>query len=962
MRLLLLFLTLFIALSLHSQTFSNGFNFYLPPNDSTTQRFLPVFPKKTVDQFVSVDANGHFTAGGQPIRFWGMNMAYGACFPDYNDAPVVAARLRKMGVNLVRFTLMDSPWTDEDGTIFFGQSSTQVLSFFNLDKLNFFIAQLKNEGIYINLILQDTRTFREGDGVLHADSIYQTAKAVSMFDRHLIDLQKNFALQLLTSLNPYLGHPLAEDPVLAMVDITNENTLYGYWKSDWLRHQSQGGDLIQRHVDTLDLRWNLFLQNKYASQSELESAWNQSAGTGGQNEQVSNGGFESGNPVANFTVELHDVAQATVSADPTNPYEGSFSGRVDVLNATSTNWHIQFKQVGASLQALKTYQITFAARADAAKDILLVASRDNAPYTYYDSKSIPLSTAWQEYSFTFTAPEDNDANFRLGFQFNGQEGSYWFDQLSMTEADIAGLLPGEALAQGNIRRLDYSERGSFTPQRVADMAEFYMALQSEYFDGMYDYLKNELGVVANISGSNTWSGINDIYTVRNLDYVNDQSSWDYIQYPNGWSLSDWQIVNEPMVRSGWGSIPSLFSGLAIQGKPYTVSSYAHPFPNRYQVEMMPWMTAYASLHDAGAITYYYYNDDPENWSSDRVEDFYSLHRNTAQMALSPLYAFAFRNGLVAPAQQVATVAYSLPYLRSVPFSDNGGRWGKYIPYNSSVAFYSSVRSSFGGNGLPDLAPVNALVGSDLSTDTDETSIDFGLGILKTESPQFISVCGFMDENQVDAGALKVLSANDFGVVSWLSLDGGALPQAKESLLAISSKLQNSNMAWAGTTTINDNWGGQPTELFPLQLTLELAVEADYIQLFPLTGKGEAGTAKIILPTAPGQFLVNIDQSEDQTTWFGLEALDGPLSSHEANAAGIHLFPNPATDHLHLQWPSGTALSGLSLCSLDGKLLRSWETEGLPSWTMDVSDLAAGVYCLKLQLEGGVVVRRVVVGR
>ncbi len=962
MRPFLLFFALFISLSLHAQTFSNGFQFYLPPDDSTTQRFLPEFPKKTVDEFVTVDADGHFSAGGQPIRFWGMNMAYGACFPDYNDAPMIAARLRKMGVNLIRFTLMDSPWTDEDGTIFFGQSSTQVLSFFNLDKLNFFIAQLKNEGIYVNLILQDARTFREGDGVLYADSIYQTAKAVSMFDRHLIALQKNYALQLLTSVNPYLGHPLAEDPVLAMVDITNENTLYGYWKSDWLRLQSQGGDLIQRHIDTLDLRWNQFLQNKYASQTALETAWNQSAGTGGQNEQVNDGSFESGDPAANFAVELHDVAQATVTADPVNAYEGSFSGRVDVLTATSTNWHIQFKQVGATLEAFKTYQITFAARADAAKDILVVASRDNAPYTYYDSKTIPLGTAWQEYTFTFTAPEDNDASFRLGFQFNNQEGSYWFDNLSMTDADIAGLLPGESLAQGNIRRLDYSERGSYSPQRVADMAEFYMALQSEYFDGMYGYLKNELGVAANITGSNTWSGINDIYTARHLDYVNDESTWDYIQYPNGWSPSDWQIENAPMVRSGWGSIPSLFGGLAIKGKPYTVSSYAHPFPNRYQTEMMPWMTAYASLHDASAINYFYYNDDPENWASDRVDDYHSLHRNTAQMALSPLYSFAFRNGLVAPAQQVAEVEYSLPYLRSVPFYDDGGRWGKFIPYSSGVAFYSSVRSSFGGTGSPDVAPVNGLIGNDLSTDTEETSIDFDQGILKTESPQFISVCGFINENEVDAGALKVLSANDFGVVSWLSLDGEALSQSDESLLAISSKLQNTNMAWAGTTTINDNWGGQPTELFPMQLTLELAVEADYLQLYPLSGKGEAGIAKIILPTAPGLFLLNMDQSEDPTTWFGLEALHGPLSSEEAIPGSIAVFPNPASGTVFVQWPSGTEVAEISLTGLDGRLLRTWKTEGLQSWRIDVSDLAAGVYCLKVQMEGRVLVRRVVVGR
>ena len=960
MRPLSLLLSLLFPILLSAQSFDNGFNFYLPHDDSTTQRFLPKFPKKAADSYVTVGPDGMFMADGQPIRFWGMSMAYGACFPDKDDAPIIAARLRKMGVNLVRFTLMDAPWAGEDESIFFGDDITQVLNPFNLDKLHFFIAQLKNEGIYSNLVLHHNRRFKEDDGVLYADSM-NTSRAVNMFDGHLIKLQKDHALYLLTPPNPYTDLSLAEDPAVAMIDISNHNTLYGYWKSDWLRHNSQGGVLIQRHIDTLDLHWNEFLQNKYTSQTDLENVWNQTAGTGGQNEQVTDGGFESGDPAANYIMELHDVAQATITADTDNPFEGNYSGRVDVLNVTNTNWHVQFKQIGATLAALKTYQITFAARAEDNRDIIVVASRDNAPWNGYGSKTISLSTDWQEYTFTFTADEDNDANFRLGFQFNGQVGSYWFDNLSMTDADIPGVLPGESLADGNIRRMDYSERFDYSPHRMADNTEFYLTLQTRFFDEMYAYLKDDLGVQGNITASNTWSGISDIYTARNMDYVSDQSSWDYIRYPNGWSTSDWYIENEPMVKSGgWTVIEPMFGGVAMKDKPYIISSYDQPFPHRYQTEMMPWMTAYGSFHNANAINFYYYNDEGDSWTADIVDDYYSLHRNIAQMVLSPAYSYAYRHGLLATANQTFELEYSLPYLRALPFSDFHGRWGKYIPYNSRLAYTYGLRiAGFGGTGAPDIGQLPTAQGSVATTDNNETVIDFDQGVLKSVTPEFVSVCGFMDEQTVDAGALKVNSSNGFGVVAWLSLTGEPLGHSNESLLSISSQLQNTNMMWNGLNTINDNWGSAPTEMFPLNLELELELDADYLYVFPLSAIGEVGEPKVVLPSNDGQFLLNIDQSEDETTWYGIEAGMG-TPTEELLQGSISVYPNPSTEVVFVKWPEAMAIEQVTLVAADGKAMGAWKMDRMTNLRVEIGHLPKGVYFLKMKNRDGVYLEKLIV--
>src|ERR1700692_749046 len=52
----------------------------------------------------------HFcrSSDGTPVRLFGVNLAFGANFPEEADAPKIAKRLRRLGVNLVRCHHMDS--------------------------------------------------------------------------------------------------------------------------------------------------------------------------------------------------------------------------------------------------------------------------------------------------------------------------------------------------------------------------------------------------------------------------------------------------------------------------------------------------------------------------------------------------------------------------------------------------------------------------------------------------------------------------------------------------------------------------------------------------------------------------------------------------------------------------------------------------------------------------------------
>ena len=66
---------------LMAQDFEGGFSFYLPSDDGSSQRFLPEFPANPIRDFITIDGDGHFTDAGTPIRFWGVNLTTGSCFP-----------------------------------------------------------------------------------------------------------------------------------------------------------------------------------------------------------------------------------------------------------------------------------------------------------------------------------------------------------------------------------------------------------------------------------------------------------------------------------------------------------------------------------------------------------------------------------------------------------------------------------------------------------------------------------------------------------------------------------------------------------------------------------------------------------------------------------------------------------------------------------------------------------------
>ncbi len=202
------------------------FSFVIPDSDTTQNVVDMSFLNNEIagaSGFVKVE-NGHFVDGrGAGIRFFGTNLTFNSCFPEKATAVMIAGRLRKLGMNVVRFHHMDNQ--PVPGGIW--NTSMKDLDPGQLDKLDWLVYQLKLHGIYSNINTHVSRNYPGCD--YKGIGQFNYGKGIDQFYRPYIDMQKDYATKLLTHKNPYTGTTYNEEPAVAFVEVNNENSLISNW-------------------------------------------------------------------------------------------------------------------------------------------------------------------------------------------------------------------------------------------------------------------------------------------------------------------------------------------------------------------------------------------------------------------------------------------------------------------------------------------------------------------------------------------------------------------------------------------------------------------------------------------------------------------------------------------------------------------------------------------------------------
>ena len=167
---------------------------------------------------------------GTPARFWGTNVAGNALFGmSHDEVRAQARRLASLGYNLVRLHHMDSAFV---GNNIFGHYAslpdTQRLDESAVEKLDWWIKCLKEEGLYVWLDLHVGRALKQGDHIDGFDEISKgkdiaLLRGFNYVNPSIEQAMLRFDEQYLTHKNAYTGVAYKDEPAVVGLLLTNEN-------------------------------------------------------------------------------------------------------------------------------------------------------------------------------------------------------------------------------------------------------------------------------------------------------------------------------------------------------------------------------------------------------------------------------------------------------------------------------------------------------------------------------------------------------------------------------------------------------------------------------------------------------------------------------------------------------------------------------------------------------------------
>lgn len=189
--------------------------------------------------FVRADGDRLVFEDGTEARFWGGNIAAYAIFADKENIATQARRIAALGYNLMRIHHHDSMAWVRRTVIDQSRPDSRHLDEEVMDRLDWWIKCLKDEGVYVWLDLHVGRLVKDGDeiGPGLAEMLRRSRrpedgasiKGFCYFNERIERLMREFNETYLTHVNRYTGTAYKDEPAIMGLLITNENDLTNHF-------------------------------------------------------------------------------------------------------------------------------------------------------------------------------------------------------------------------------------------------------------------------------------------------------------------------------------------------------------------------------------------------------------------------------------------------------------------------------------------------------------------------------------------------------------------------------------------------------------------------------------------------------------------------------------------------------------------------------------------------------------
>lgn len=703
------------------------------------------------------------TGDDERVTFFGVNLAFGANFPEEKDAPRIAKRLRRLGVNLVRLHHMDSQPDSSAanaGSILMA-APYPTLNGVAVQRLRTFLNALAAEGVYCNLNLHVGYTFnpaRDGIPALPAAaSIPSQSKPLHIFYPRMIELQTDFTRRVID------GLALRNDPALAMVEIDNESSLLQQWQ--WAQLDQY---LAGEYRDVMAAKWNGFLKNKYETTDKLREAWSGGASAGPE--------LLSGN----WRLEIHSPSQAVMS-------QSDGSATVQVTRAGAV---VIVKQVGFSVSQNETYLAEVEMRAELpagqSRNVYWDVKQDVSPWRTETGKNIAVTNQWQRYTMLFKPSFDMDGIGRFGLSVEAVDAPLYIRGATVRIAARRGMLEGESVEEGNVSLVGDNEFAAAA--RTNDYIAFLTQMDKSYLDTMLAAVRETTDEWTPVAGTQMgYGGLMNLESHASLDYQDNHFYIDHYNFPNvSWDGRDWRFRDSSSLGAGLTTFLNM-AAARQGGRPYTVSEYNQPWPNTYAAEIEPTLAVFGAFQDWDSIMHFAYSHG-RGWD-DGVPNGFNINGDWTKFPNIGQSAWLFRSGAIRPGLEPVDIPVTADMRVRATSEKRNGNIAQFLTaalgFDPAVALVHPVRLAVDAAvELPDAAKSAS---APYRADSDEFSFDKDRKLFLIHADGAAGVCGFLKRDEpVEAGALKVEpgeSARGYVAMLLTPLDGRPIRESERLLLS-----------------------------------------------------------------------------------------------------------------------------------------------------------------------------------
>ncbi|HSW89151.1 MAG TPA: carbohydrate binding domain-containing protein [Candidatus Saccharimonadales bacterium] len=284
-------------------------------------------------------------------------------------------------------------------------------------------------------------TFTDWRSDTNEDDFYSNATVIQDF--------KNYINHVLTHVNQYTGVALKDDPTIMAWETGNELTnATGTWDEGWTQNIANYIKSIAPNQLVADGHYAEASANSTLTASQLQlsavdmytdhfypahnSVMQANAALAQQYGKVYY--------VGEYDWTDQDAIPAQASINQANVGSSdSYSANIAVTKSSTNAWYVQLMQGDFSLTSGKTYTVSFYAKAATAGTIGVSLQQDQDPWTEYLSQSVNITTAWKQYSYTYT-PSQTKTPVMLVFNLAQASGNVWIDNVSVTASGVANLI------------------------------------------------------------------------------------------------------------------------------------------------------------------------------------------------------------------------------------------------------------------------------------------------------------------------------------------------------------------------------------------------------------------------------------------------------------------------------------------------------------------------------------------